>query len=111
MVFRLIFWVAIILLVAFFVIFNVEPKVEVHVVPGKTLHDIPLALVIIVSFVVGLLCGVVLSLSQIIKYKLETRKLKKEKEKLEKELLTTYRKENEKATSEDASREGGDQSE
>ena len=116
MVFRLIFWVAIILLVAFFVIFNVEPRVEVHVLPGKTLENIPLALVIIVSFIAGLLTGVLLALSQVIKHRLELRKLRKEKEKLEKELLSTYRKEtkrkeNEKATSEDASREGGDQSE
>ncbi|GEM_PF-710777 len=96
MVVRLVFWVAIILLVAFFVIFNVEPRVEVHVLPGKSIQDIPLALVIIISFVAGLLSGVILSLSQIIKYKLEGRRLRKEKEKLEKELLSTYRKETEK---------------
>ncbi len=78
MIFRLILWIVIILLIVFFVIFNVEPKVQVHLFPGATLENIPLALVIIISFVLGLLSGVILSLSQIIKYKLEIRKLQKQ---------------------------------
>ena len=93
MIIRIIFWIAIILVIAFFVIFNIEPRVEVHLLPGKKIENIPLALVIIISFVIGLLSGVLFSFSQIIKYKLENRKIRKEKEKLEKELLSTYRKE------------------
>ncbi|WP_038054816.1 LapA family protein [Thermodesulfobacterium hydrogeniphilum] len=78
MIFRLILWIVIILLIVFFVIFNVEPRVQVHLFPGATLENIPLALVIIISFILGLLSGVILSLSQIIKYKLEIRKLQKQ---------------------------------
>ena len=77
MLFRLILWVILILAVVFFVIFNVEPRVQVHLLPGFTLENIPLALVIIVSFILGLLAGVILSLSQIIKYKMKIRKLEK----------------------------------
>ncbi len=97
MIFRLIFWIVIILLVAFFVIFNVEPKVQVHLFPGATLENIPLALVIIVSFILGLLSGVILSLSQVIKYKLKIRKLEKQ-EKLRSESLSQSKREEEKST-------------
>ncbi len=86
MIFRLILWIIIILCVVFFVVFNVEPRVQVHLFPGMTIQNIPLAIVIIVSFVFGLLCGVILSLSQVIKYKMQLRKLnKKLKEEKEQE--------------------------
>jgi uncharacterized integral membrane protein len=88
MIFRLILWIIIILCVVFFVIFNVEPKVQVHLLPGMTFENIPLALVIIVSFILGLLSGVIISLSQVIKYKMELRKLNKQKELQKKELQT-----------------------
>ncbi len=82
MVIRLIVWIIITLLIVFFVIFNVEPRVQVHLLPGFTLENIPLALVIIVSFILGLLAGMILFLGQIIKYKLELRKLKKKENSL-----------------------------
>ncbi len=88
MIFRLILWIIIILCVVFFVIFNVEPKVQVHLLPGMTFENIPLALVIIVSFILGLLSGVIISLSQVIKYKMELRKLNKQKELQKKETQT-----------------------
>ncbi len=75
---RLILWIIVILLVAFFVIFNVEPKIKVHLLPGITLEDIPLALIIIISFILGLLSGIILFLGQLIKYQLELRKVKKQ---------------------------------
>jgi len=76
---RLIIWIIIILLIVFFVVFNVEPKVNVYILPGVTLENIPLALVIILSFILGLLSGMILFLGQIIKYQLELRKEKKRK--------------------------------
>ena len=79
MIFRLIIWIIITLLIVFFVVFNIEPKVQVHLFPGMTLEDIPLALVIIISFILGLLAGMILFLGQIIKYQLELRRVKKEK--------------------------------
>ncbi len=77
MIFRLIVWILIILLIVFFIVFNIEPKVKVYLFPGVILEDIPLALVIIISFVLGLLSGIILFLGQIIKYELELKKAKK----------------------------------
>jgi len=65
--FKLILWIILLLLVVFFVVFNVEPKVTVHLLPGVALENIPLALVIIVSFVLGLLFGLSFSLVQMLK--------------------------------------------
>jgi len=53
--FKLLPWIILLLLVVFFVVFNVEPKVTVHLLPGVVLENIPLALVIIISFVLGVL--------------------------------------------------------
>jgi putative membrane protein len=65
--FKLILWIIFLLLVVFFVVFNVEPKVTVHLLPGVALENIPLALVIIVSFVLGLLFGLSFFLVQMLK--------------------------------------------
>jgi len=81
MLLRLIIWILIVLLIVFFVIFNVEPKVKVTLFPGVFLRNIPLALVIIISFFIGLLSGALISFTQIVKHKLELRKLKKQLEK------------------------------
>jgi len=53
--FKLLLWIILLLLVVFFVVFNVEPEVTVHLLPGVVLENIPLALVIIISFVLGVL--------------------------------------------------------
>ncbi len=86
MLFRLILLVIIIGLVVFFVVFNVEPRVVVHLIPGYTLQNIPLGVVIIVSFLLGLILGALISFPQIIKTRFQIRTLRKEKERLEKEL-------------------------
>lgn len=77
MIGRIIIWILIILLITFFIVFNIEPKVRVYLFPGITLEDIPLALVIIISFILGLLSGMIIFLGQIVKYQLELRKTKK----------------------------------
>ncbi len=69
---RLILWIVILLAVVFFVVFNVEPKVTVHLFPGVTLENVPLALVIIVSFVLGLLFGLTFALFQMLKRRITT---------------------------------------
>ncbi len=71
--FKLIIWIILLLLVVFFVVFNVEPKVTVHLLPGVSLENIPLALVIIVSFVLGVLFGLSFSLVQMLKRSLGKR--------------------------------------
>ncbi len=77
MIGRIIIWILIILLITFFIVFNIEPKVRVYLFPGITLENIPLALVIIISFILGLLSGMIIFLGQIVKYQLELRKAKK----------------------------------
>ncbi|MEZ0343859.1 MAG: LapA family protein [Caldimicrobium sp.] len=81
--FRLILWVIILLLVTFFVVFNVEPKVSVHLLPGFTLEGIPLSLVIIVSFLLGLLFGALIFFPQLIKAKMRINHLEKELKKIQ----------------------------
>ncbi len=77
LIIRLIIWIIITLFIVLFVVFNVEPKVNVYILPGVTLENIPLALVIIISFILGLLAGMILFLGQIIKYQLELRRARK----------------------------------
>lgn len=81
--FRIILWVVILLVVTFFVVFNVEPKVNVHLLPGFTLENIPLSLVIIVSFLLGLLFGALLFFPQLIKSKMRINHLEKELKKIQ----------------------------
>ncbi len=76
--FRIILWVVILLLVTFFVVFNVEPKVNVHLLPGFTLVDIPLSLLIIVSFLLGLLFGSLLFFSQLLRARMRIHHLEGE---------------------------------
>jgi uncharacterized integral membrane protein len=76
--FRIILWVVILLLVTFFVVFNVEPKVKVHLFPGVSLVDIPLSLVIIVSFLLGLLLGALLFFPQLLRARMRINHLERE---------------------------------
>ncbi|MGC9109337.1 MAG: LapA family protein [Caldimicrobium sp.] len=79
--FRIILWLIIIILITFFVVFNVEPKVDVHLFPGVTLQAMPLALVIILSFILGFLCGMLILLPQLIKSKIKLSQFEKERSK------------------------------
>ncbi len=76
--FRIILWIIILLLVTFFVIFNVEPKVSVHLLPGVSLEGMPLSLVIMVSFILGLLFGFLIFFPQLIKAKMRISHLERE---------------------------------
>jgi len=79
--FRIILWLIIIVLITFFVVFNVEPKVDVHLFPSVTLQGMPLALVIILSFILGLLCGMLILLPELIRSKIKLSQLEKERSK------------------------------
>lgn len=78
MIFRLLAWLLILVFVLFFVVFNFEPKVVVTIFPGVYLENVPLAVVIIISFILGLLLGLMIAFIQILKYKLQLEKLSKE---------------------------------
>jgi len=78
MIFRFLAWLLILVFVLFFVVFNFEPKVVVKIFPGVYLENVPLAVVIIISFILGLLLGLMIAFIQILKYKLQLEKLSKE---------------------------------
>lgn len=80
MILRLLGWLFILIFVLFFTVFNFEPKVMVTLFPGVYLENIPLAVVIIISFVLGLLSGLIITFIQALKNRLKLEKLLKEKQ-------------------------------
>jgi len=82
-VFRLILWIIILLIFTFFVVFNVEPKVTIHLFPGVSLEGMPLALVIIISFLLGLLSGALILFPKLLKANFKIGQLEKELKKRE----------------------------
>ncbi|MFN4131475.1 MAG: lipopolysaccharide assembly protein LapA domain-containing protein [Caldimicrobium sp.] len=66
---KLLLWIIFLILIVLFVVFNVDPKVTVHLLPGVSLEGIPLALVIIFSFILGFLLGLLLVYPQLLKAK------------------------------------------
>ncbi|MFN4197222.1 MAG: lipopolysaccharide assembly protein LapA domain-containing protein [Caldimicrobium sp.] len=75
--FKFLLWIILLILVVFFVAFNVNPKVTVHLFPGVSLTDIPLALVIIFSFLLGLLLGLLLLYPKLLKANYQLHRLEK----------------------------------
>ncbi len=75
---RIIFWIILVLGLTLFVVFNVEPKVTVHLLPGVSLEGMPLALVIMVSFLLGLLFGLLILFPQLYRARLRENQLTKE---------------------------------
>lgn len=82
MILRLLGWLFILIFVLFFTVFNFEPKVVVILFPGVYLENVPLAVVIIISFVLGLLAGLIITLVQVLKYRLQLEKLLRERQDL-----------------------------
>ncbi|MFN3920920.1 MAG: lipopolysaccharide assembly protein LapA domain-containing protein [Caldimicrobium sp.] len=66
---KLLLWIIFLILIVLFVVFNVDPKVSVRLLPGVSLEGIPLALVIIFSFILGFLLGLLLVYPQLLKAK------------------------------------------
>lgn len=81
--FRLILWIIILLIFTFFVVFNVEPKVTIHLFPGVSLEGMPLALVIIISFLLGLLSGALILFPKLLKANIKISQLEKNLKKKE----------------------------
>lgn len=76
--FRILIWIVILTYFAFFVVFNVDPKVKVHLLPGIILEDIPLALVIVFSFILGLLLGLLIVYTKLFRAQLRIYQLEKQ---------------------------------
>lgn len=74
---KLLVWIILLILVVLFVVFNVDPKVNVYLLPGVSLEGIPLALVIIFSFLIGLLLGLLIIYPQLLKAKFKLYQMEK----------------------------------
>jgi len=79
---KLLFWLIILLLVAYFVAMNSQIQVVVNLIPNYQTVPLPLSLVIIFSIIIGAILVLILAITDWINFKLEWIKIKKEMEKL-----------------------------
>ncbi len=83
---KLILWLIILLAVAYFVSMNTSPKVSVNILPTLKTPEIPLALVIIVSIIIGAILILIFTITDWISYKIDKIKLNRNIKSLEKEM-------------------------
>ncbi|NPA57665.1 MAG: DUF1049 domain-containing protein [Aquificae bacterium] len=83
---KLIIWLAILLVVAYFVSMNTTPNVSVNILPNLKTPEIPLALVIIVSIIIGAVLILLFAITDWIAYKIDKMKMGRKLKQLEKEL-------------------------
>lgn len=83
---KLILWLIILLCVAYFVSMNTTPSVSVNILPNLKTPEIPLALVIIVSIIIGALMIIIFAITDWIAYRIDKLKLQRNIKNLEKEL-------------------------
>lgn len=81
---RLIIWLIILLLVAYFVAMNTT-TVSVNLIPGYQTVPMPLSVVIVFSAVIGAILALIFTLGDWIKFKLEINRLNKQLQNCEKE--------------------------
>lgn len=81
---RLIIWLFILLIVAYFVAMNTT-SVSVNLIPGYQTIPMPLSVVIIFSVVIGAIFALTLTIGDWIKFKMEVNKLNKQLQNCEKE--------------------------
>lgn len=75
---KLVFWLILLLVVAYFVSMNTEPKVSVNILPPDIrIQDVPMALVIVFSMILGGLLVLVIAITDWFAYKIEKLKLKR----------------------------------
>lgn len=81
---RLIIWLFILLMVAYFVAMNTT-SVSVNLIPGYQTIPMPLSVVIIFSVVIGAIFALTLTIGDWIKFKMEVNRLNKQLQNCEKE--------------------------
>ncbi|EDP72916.1 lipopolysaccharide assembly protein LapA domain-containing protein [Hydrogenivirga sp. 128-5-R1-1] len=92
---KLIIWLLILLAVAYFVSMNVQPSVSVKILPTLNTPELPLALIIIISMIIGALVIILMALSDWLAFQVEKLKIKRQLN-LTKDELEKCQKENEK---------------
>ncbi|MBK3332753.1 DUF1049 domain-containing protein [Persephonella atlantica] len=83
---KLILWLIILLAVAYFVSMNTSPKVSVNILPTLKTPEIPVALIIIVSIIIGAVLILIFTITDWISYKIDKIKLNRNIKSLEKEV-------------------------
>ena len=83
---KLIFWLLAILIVAYFVSMNSEPKISITIFPNVQTKPLPLSLVIVGSIILGTVLILILTITDWIMFKIENLKSKKRIKSLEKEV-------------------------
>jgi len=75
---KLIIWLLILLAVAYFVSMNVQPTVSVKILPNLNTPELPLALIIIISMIIGALVIILIALSDWLTFQVEKLKIKRQ---------------------------------
>ena len=83
---KLILWLVILLAVAYFVSMNTTPKISVNILPTFKTPEIPLAIVIIVSIIIGAVLILLFTITDWIAYKVDRIKLNRNIKHLKNEL-------------------------
>ncbi len=86
---KLVIWLIVLLLVAYFVSMNVQPSLSVKLLPNYQTPEIPLALIIIASMILGAVLILMFTITDWISFKIEKMKLKRQISSLEKQLKNT----------------------
>lgn len=85
---KLIIWLIILLAVAYFVSMNVQPSVSINILPTLKTPQLPLALIIIISMIIGAIIILLFAITDWFSFKIEklkvTRQLNLTKNELEK---------------------------
>ncbi len=75
---RLVIWLIILLLVAYFVSMNTQPSVAVKLLPTYETPELPLALIIILSMILGAVMILMFTITDWFVFKVEKLKLKRQ---------------------------------
>jgi type III secretory pathway component EscU len=90
---KLILWLFILLAVAYFVSMNTQPSISVKILPTLSTPEMPLALIIIISMIIGALIIILMALSDWMAFQVEKLKIKRQLN-LTKDELEKCKKEN-----------------
>jgi len=83
---KLILWLVILLATAYFVSMNTQPQISIKLLPTYETPQIPLAIIIILSIVIGAVLILIFTITDWIAFKFEKLKLKRKISTLEKDL-------------------------
>ncbi len=81
---RIVLWLVILLIVAYFVAMNTT-SVSVNLLPGYQTVPMPLSVVIVFSVIIGAILSLILTIGDWVKFKLEINRLNKQLQNCEKE--------------------------